>query len=304
MSRDDFIGQVASDIQKSLPSQFEMDKIKRRITDVTPTTVVLFQELERFNMLIKRMNNSLIELGRALIGEVGMSNELDDVAKSLFNGQIPSIWRKLAPDTLKNLSNWMAHFRSRHAQYSDWVENGEPMVMWLSGLHIPESYLTALVQMTCRKNGWSLDRSTLYTKVTKFARQEDVQEKPTSGALVYGLYLEGGAWNLERGCLERQKPKQLVQELPVLQIIPIESHKLKLQNTFRTPGNIFFNLYYSNFFQYTRLQTVETQWVSASYLKQIFTRLSILLTGYCSLLLLHSMLIKLYFYIINSIFLI
>ena len=238
MSRDDFISQVASDIQKSLPHPFEMDKIKRRITDVTPTTVVLFQELERFNMLIRRMNNSLIELGRALIGEVGMSNELDDVAKSLFNGQIPAIWRKLAPDTLKNLSNWMAHFRQRYAQYSEWVESGEPMVMWLSGLHIPESYLTALVQMTCRKNAWSLDRSTLYTRVTKFAKQEDVQENPSSGALVYGLYLEGGAWNLERGCLERQKPKQLVQELPVLQIIPIESHKLKLQNTFKTPGKI------------------------------------------------------------------
>ena len=85
--------------------------------------------------------------------------------------------------------------------------------------------------MTCRKNGWSLDRSTLYTKVTKFQRQEDVTERPSSGALVYGLYLEGGAWNLEKSCLERQKPKQLVQELPVLQIIPIESHKLKLQNT-------------------------------------------------------------------------
>ena len=104
--------------------------------------------------------------------------------------------------------------------------------MWLSGLHIPESYLTALVQMTCRKNGWPLDRSTLYTKVTKLARQEHVQEKPSSGALVYGLYLEGCAWNLERGCLKRQKPKQLVQELPVLKVISIESHKLKLQNTF------------------------------------------------------------------------
>lgn len=99
--------------------------------------------------------------------------------------------------------------------------------------------------MTCRKNGWSLDRSTLYTKVTKFQRQEDVAERPSSGALVYGLYLEGGAWNLEKSCLERQKPKQLVQELPVLQIIPIESHKLKLQNTFRTPGT--HNLIISNF---------------------------------------------------------
>ena len=39
--------------------------------------------------------------------------------------------------------------------------------MWLSGLHIPESYLTALVQATCRKNGWPLDKSTLYTAVTQ-----------------------------------------------------------------------------------------------------------------------------------------
>ena len=27
----------------------------------------------------------------------------------------------------------------------------------------------------------------------------------------------------------------LVQELPIIRIIPIESHRLKLQNTFRTP---------------------------------------------------------------------
>ena len=47
------------------------------------------------------------------------------------------------------------------------VKDGEPYVMWLSGLHIPESYLTALVQATCRKNGWPLDRSTLYTAVTE-----------------------------------------------------------------------------------------------------------------------------------------
>ena len=50
-----------------------------------------------------------------------------------------------------------------HAQ----VNEGEPYVMWLSGLHIPESYLTALVQATCRKNGWPLDKSTLYTSVTE-----------------------------------------------------------------------------------------------------------------------------------------
>ena len=35
--------------------------------------------------------------------------------------------------------------------------------------------------------------------------------------------------------LKRQEPKILVTELPILQIIPIEASKLKLQGTFRTP---------------------------------------------------------------------
>lgn len=52
---------------------------------------------------------------------------------------------------------------------------GEPLVMWLSGLHVPESYLTAIVQVACRKNGWPLDHSTLYTTVTQFAHEDDVE---------------------------------------------------------------------------------------------------------------------------------
>ena len=53
--------------------------------------------------------------------------------------------------------------------------------MWLSGLHIPESYLTSLVQATCRKNGWPLDKSTLYTNVTQYATAEDVSERAHQG---------------------------------------------------------------------------------------------------------------------------
>lgn len=50
-----------------------------------------------------------------------MSSELDEVARALFNGQIPAIWKKLAPDTLKSLGNWMSHFKRRYEQYSYWV---------------------------------------------------------------------------------------------------------------------------------------------------------------------------------------
>lgn len=60
--------------------------------------------------------------------------------------------------------------------------------MWLSGLHIPESYLTALVQATCRRNGWPLDRSTLFTQVTKFQDADEVNERAGQG-IVNVVYL-------------------------------------------------------------------------------------------------------------------
>nr|XP_044631957.1 dynein axonemal heavy chain 10 isoform X1 [Equus asinus] len=236
ISRDDYIGQVAKDIENKMPKVFDLDLVRKHLgIGISPTSVVLLQELERFNKLVLRMSKSLAELQRALAGEVGMSNELDDVARSLFIGQIPSIWRKLAPDTLKSLGNWMVYFLRRFSQYTLWVAEGEPSVMWLSGLHIPESYLTALVQATCRRNGWPLDRSTLFTQVTKFQDAEEVNERAGQGCFVSGLYLEGADWDIDRGCLIKSKPKVLVVDLPILKIIPIEAHRLKLQNTFRTP---------------------------------------------------------------------
>lgn len=54
-----------------------------------------------------------------------------------------------------------------------------------------------------------------------------------------GLYLEGADWDIERGCLTKSKPKVLVVDLPVLKIIPIEAHRLKLQvgaASFPAPG--------------------------------------------------------------------
>ena len=55
------------------------------------------------------------------------------------------------------------------------------------------------------------------------------------GAYIEGLYLEGASWDVERSILKRQEPKVLVTELPILQVIPIEASKLKLQGTFKTP---------------------------------------------------------------------
>ena len=106
------------------------------------------------------------------------------------------------------------------------------MVMWLSGLHIPESYLAALIQLACRRNGWSLDRSAMYTTVTTFQTLDEVEERPDQGCYVTGLYLEGARWDTENLCLARSYPKILQEELPIVMVVPVEAHRLKLQVCF------------------------------------------------------------------------
>lgn len=46
---------------------------------------------------------------------------------------------------------------------------------------------------------------------------------------MYGLYLEGASWDIEEHCLKRSHPKVLIEELPILTIVPTEVHRLKLQ---------------------------------------------------------------------------
>jgi dynein heavy chain len=234
ISREDHINNIADGVISKLGDTFDLAFVRKDWGVPSPTQVVLLQELERFNKLISKMKASLKELKRALAGEVGMSNALEDLAKNLFNGTLPPMWAKMAPATLKALASWITHFDRRYAQYTAWCE-AEPTVMWLSGLHIPESYLTALVQATCRAKGWALDRSTLYSTVTEYVNPDDIRDRPSNGCFVQGLFLEGASWDRKRKCLAPPIPKQLVQNLPVLRVIPIEAHKLKLQNTFRTP---------------------------------------------------------------------
>lgn len=154
------------------------------------------------------------------------------------------MWAKLAPLTLKKLGAWIEHFLKRLQQYNEWLTKDDLPVIWLSGLHIPESYLTALVQTTCRKKKWALDKSTLYTDVTKIKDANDIKKKPDNGCYITGLFLEGAQWDFEKQYLKRQKyvfshfiryifflisPKELIIQMPIIQIIPVEANKLKLK---------------------------------------------------------------------------
>lgn len=95
--------------------------------------------------------------------------------------------------------------------------------------------MTALVQTTCRSKGWALDKSTLYTIVLNERDPKKITQRIEHGTYITGLYIEGARWNMEKNCLDYQMPKQLVEEMPLIQIVPVEANKLKLRGTIKTP---------------------------------------------------------------------
>jgi len=101
VSREEHIANVASEIADGLPDEYDMLIVRKALGIPSPCQVVLLQELERYNALLVQMRVSLLELKRALNGEVGMSTVLDELATALFNGQLPGMWRRLAPATEK-----------------------------------------------------------------------------------------------------------------------------------------------------------------------------------------------------------
>lgn len=99
-NKDEYIGQVASDIQEKLPELFYTYNIKKKFEVPTPTQVVLIQELDRFNILLDVMHRSLADL-QALVGVIGMSEALETLGNSLYNGFVPEMWKIKSPQTLK-----------------------------------------------------------------------------------------------------------------------------------------------------------------------------------------------------------
>merc|ERR1711865_1319881 len=77
-SREEIVGNMARDVSARVPAQTDLIVVRKGLKGVpTPEEIVPLQELERFNNLTKKMGISLRDLQRAVIGEIGMSDELD-----------------------------------------------------------------------------------------------------------------------------------------------------------------------------------------------------------------------------------
>ena len=158
------------------------------------------------------------------------------MARAISHGELPNVWRNVAPQTTKSLGNWLEHFHRRDEQYDLWIEQGELKTIQLGLLHVPEAFLAAAMQTVARKNQWPLDKVTFRIEVTPWENVEAIDESLQGFVLLEGLVLEGAAWNRERKRLVEQPKGKLRQAMPLMKFIPVESTRsAQRENHLATP---------------------------------------------------------------------
>ena len=230
---DEISAGVTTDILERFgEKKFDVEEIARSLEELGPYQNVFLQEQAVMNNLLTEIVRSLKELQLGFAGELTMSDAMDNLKSSLYLDRVPPAWSKLSWPSLRPLSSWLTDFNLRLTQLEEWQNNPSeiPKVTWLSGLYNPQSFLTAICQVSAQKNQWELDKLVTWTDVTKKLAVEEVEValKPEMGAYVSGFSLQGARWDVPGNQLERSKPKEMFCRMPIINVKALAADKVDL----------------------------------------------------------------------------
>ena len=139
-SSDVIVANMAADILQKLPKPFSREKAGNDTFSAAAGAlgVVLGQEIDRYNRLLKTMDHTLNDLRRALQGLVVMSFELEGMYTAMLNNQVPEIWNHVSYLSIKPLASWVLDFHRKMTFMRTWLEKGAPKSFWLPGFFFPQ----------------------------------------------------------------------------------------------------------------------------------------------------------------------
>jgi hypothetical protein len=211
----------------TLQSSAPFGKVEKKEDDEPSTpsslSIVLSQEMVRFNNLLTVIKSSLSELEKAIGGVVVMSQTIEDIYNSVLFEIVPQQWADAAYPSLKPLGGWILDLCERLKFFRKWVVTGIPNVFWFSGFFFPQGFLTAILQTYSRKYKYPID--TLHFKYDLLIKKkEDIKSSPEDGVYVYGLFLEEGRWNGEKMELDEPNPGEMFNTMPILHFLPQQNY--------------------------------------------------------------------------------
>jgi len=228
-SADEVMDDMAADLQSQTPAPFNLDDLEEGYPTMYEESrnTVLKQESMKFNILVGKVAGQLPVFRKALKGLVAMTEELEAVGAGLYMNMVPDGWASVSFLSMKPLTAWMKDFNLRITFMKSWVDSGNPISFWISGLFFPQAYLTAVLQNCARSSHVAIDR----LKFDFIVHDEwelngsNITESPKSGCYCWGMFLEGCRWDNAEHALAPSLPKQLYSEFPLTHFSPVPDRK-------------------------------------------------------------------------------
>ncbi|KAI0982004.1 hypothetical protein GJ496_010034, partial [Pomphorhynchus laevis] len=237
VDKDEEIKTTIDDILTNLPEEFSMSDIMLKMSNTNPYTVVASQEWERINILIAEIRRSLNELSAGLKGELSISSQMEDLQQSLYVNVVPQNWANKAYPSQYSLAIWVIDMTERQKELNMWISRFAVLdSVWIGGLFNPQSFFTALMQTTARRNDWSLDKMSISVEVTsKKSKLDGVQFLPKDAIQIHGVFLDEASWDRVQGRLTNAIPMELSHEMPPMLLRAIQADRSDSQNHYDCP---------------------------------------------------------------------
>jgi len=224
-SPDEVVTELAQEIETKLPRDLDLeeagDKTFVMIGELMDSlSIVLKQEMIRYNKLLGVMRKVLRDMQMAIRGETLMSDTLDSVYFCLTNNLVPPVFANAAYASLKPLASWVKDLEAKLVFMREWLLHGKPKVFWLAGLFFPQGFTTGVLQNHARKYKLPIDKINFGFVVLKEFGLENVQSSPEDGAYVSGIYMDGAVWDAEKRTMVDPAPRQLFSTLPNIHFVP------------------------------------------------------------------------------------
>jgi len=156
---------------------------------------------------------------------------METLMDSLYGNAVPGSWMGVGFASMRQLGSWILNLSERVSQLSVWsIDLALPKSVWIAGFFNPQSFLTAVMQMTARANQWALDRVVIMTEVTKKSSLEDVDHGASlDGSYIHGLYMEGARWDGGTGAIAEARMREMFYNMPLLiaKAVPVDKAEYK-----------------------------------------------------------------------------
>ncbi|KAG7245081.1 hypothetical protein INR49_023647, partial [Caranx melampygus] len=114
-SPQEVVDELADDILSKLPADFDIQMVmdKYPVMYEESMNTVLRQEIIRFNRLTYVVRVSLVNIRKALKGQIVMSAELENVFTSMLLGKVPAMWAAKSYPSLKPMGSYVTDLLAR-----------------------------------------------------------------------------------------------------------------------------------------------------------------------------------------------